>query len=66
MALTEQWTKSNRSNNNGACVEARLIDGVIEVRNSKNPAGPKVPFTRDEWAAFLGGVADGDFNLDQP
>jgi hypothetical protein len=61
--LSENWRKSNRSNNNGACVEARIVDDVIQVRNSTDPAGPVVSFTRKEWTAFLGGAEDGDFNI---
>jgi len=67
MALNDTWTKSSRSNNNGACVEVRqlddVLDDVIEVRNSKNPTGPVVPFTVAEWDAFVGGVKDGEFDL---
>jgi hypothetical protein len=58
------WRKSRRSNSTGNCVElARLPDGVgFAVRNSRDPDGPALVFTRDEMAAFLGGVYDGDFD----
>jgi hypothetical protein len=32
---------------------------VVAVRDSKNPAGPKLIFTRQAWAAFLDSVKDG-------
>ena len=62
MALSNTWTKSTRSNNNGACVEVRQVDGVIQVRNSNIPDSPVVPFTAAEWDAFIGGAQDGEFN----
>ncbi len=41
------WRKSAYSNNGGACVEvARNLPGVVAVRDSKNPGGPALIFTR--------------------
>jgi hypothetical protein len=49
------WHKSTRSNGNGGnCVEvARNLPGVIAVRESKNPHGPVLIISRDEWARFI-------------
>jgi Domain of unknown function (DUF397) len=58
------WRKSRRSNSGGNCVElARLPEDVgYAVRNSRDPDGPALVFTRDEMIAFLGGIRDGDFD----
>lgn len=57
------WRKSTRSDANGGnCVEvASNLPEVVAVRDSKDPAGPVLTFGRDEWAAFLGGLKDGEF-----
>lgn len=58
------WRKSTRSNAQTNCVEvAELPDGGYAVRDSKDPAGPALIFTRDEWSAFVGGAKDGEFDL---
>ncbi len=58
-----KWQKSNRSNPSGNCVElAALSDGAIAMRNSRDPAGPALVYTRDEIAAFVAGARDGDFD----
>ena len=57
------WVKSSLSFANGNCVEvAGLPDGEIGVRNSREPDGPVLRFTSDEWNAFLGGVRLGEFD----
>ncbi|MFE2033356.1 DUF397 domain-containing protein [Streptomyces scopuliridis] len=55
-ALTgADWFKSSYSNDHGgACVEgARLADGVMAVRDFKDPHGPAFVFGRDAWATFV-------------
>jgi hypothetical protein len=37
--------------------------GDVLVRNSGDPSGIVLSFTREEWIAFVGGVRDGDFDF---
>ena len=48
-----RWHKSSHSSANGQCVEVAPVAGGIAVRDSKNPAGPVLIFTRQAWAAFV-------------
>ncbi|MFI6630760.1 DUF397 domain-containing protein [Nonomuraea fuscirosea] len=59
------WRKSTYSSGNGGqCVEVAMnLPEVVAVRDSKDPDGPKLLFTRDEWKAFIGGVMDGEFDI---
>ena len=56
------WKKASKSGTNGGqCVEvARLDDGTIGVRDSKNPNGPHLTFNRANWTAFVDGVKTGE------
>ena len=57
------WVKSSLSFSNGNCVEvANLSEGGVAVRNSRDPEGPVLRFTPDEWHAFLGGAQLGEFD----
>ena len=57
------WVKSSLSYADGNCVQvASLPDGSVGVRHSRNPEGPVLRFTQDEWQAFLGGVRNGEFD----
>jgi uncharacterized protein DUF397 len=49
------WRKSSYSAANGDCVEvARLADGHIAVRDSKNILQPALGFTPTRWQTFVG------------
>ncbi|WP_440064531.1 DUF397 domain-containing protein [Streptosporangium sp. OZ121] len=58
------WRKSSRSGGNGGqCVEvASNLAGVVAVRDSKNPGGPKLLFAPTEWKSFIGSVKTGEFD----
>jgi hypothetical protein len=45
------------------CVEVAFVGEAVAVRDSKNPQGPALVFTRAEWDAFLRGTKDGEFDL---
>ncbi|WP_067901114.1 DUF397 domain-containing protein [Nocardia vaccinii] len=54
------WFKSSRSKETTACVEiAHLTDGSVGVRDSKNPTGPALVFTPEEWDAFNTSIQTG-------
>ena len=49
------WRRSTRSNGGGACVEVAVVDRVVGVRDSKDPAGPVLVFGSAAWTAFVAG-----------
>ena len=63
--ITGPWVKSSYSGPTGGnCVEvAFLADDNVAMRNSRDPDGPALIFTRAEWNAFLSGARDGEFSL---
>jgi hypothetical protein len=57
------WRRSSFCNGASTCVEfAALPDGGVAMRDSKDPEGPVLTFTADEWAAFTAGVRGGEFD----
>jgi Domain of unknown function (DUF397) len=54
-----QWHKSSRSSGDGACVEVAPLPEVVAIRDSKDPAGPKLIFTPADWRAFISAVTEG-------
>ena len=61
--LDRTWRKADRSNQEGACVEVRMTDGAVHVRDSKDRSGPVLAFTPAEWATFLDGAQRGEFDV---
>jgi Domain of unknown function (DUF397) len=54
------FRKSSYSAQQGECVEvASLPDGGRAVRDSKDPDGPVLRFSADEWSAFVRRVKAG-------
>lgn len=57
------WRKSSHSGYSGNCVEvAALPNGAVAMRNSRDPHGAALVYTRAEIVAFLAGVKDGEFD----
>lgn len=59
------WRKSSHSGSNGGdCVEiADNLPGVVAVRDSKDPGGPVLAFTPDDWQTFTAAIKAGEFDL---
>lgn len=59
-----EWRKSSYSGNGGAdcTMVATLSNGMVGVKDSKDPDGPVLQFTRSEFRAFVLGVKDGEFD----
>ncbi|MGF7237513.1 MAG: DUF397 domain-containing protein [Frankia sp.] len=56
-----QWRKSTYSKA-GACVEVALVGPSVLLRDSKHPSREVLRFSAEEWAAFVDGVRNGEFD----
>jgi Domain of unknown function (DUF397) len=63
--MTElNWYKSSYSGSQADCVEAAgLQRGIVAVRDSKNPDGPKLVISAAEWQIFTARVKAGRGDL---
>ncbi|MEU9335175.1 DUF397 domain-containing protein [Streptomyces sp. NPDC048290] len=61
---TPLWFKSTYSEHGGQCIEIATnlaaSDGVVPVRDSKNPAGPVLGFPVSSFALFVEGLKGGE------
>jgi hypothetical protein len=55
-----RWRRSSRCET-GACVEVTRVHGMIAIRDSKDVDGPVLTFSPQEWAAFVAGVRNSEF-----
>jgi hypothetical protein len=51
-----------RNCNGGNCIRVAPIAEMIVIGDSKNPDGPLLSYSHAEWAAFVEGVRQGDFD----
>lgn len=57
------WFKSTRSGGNDeGCVEVRLTEVAVGVRDSKNVTGPAFRFAPGEWQTFVVAAKGGRFS----
>jgi uncharacterized protein DUF397 len=56
------YKKASFSGNGSQCVEVDFIQNGTRVRDSKDPNGPFLFFTRGEWGAFVKGVKNSEFD----
>lgn len=57
---SEGWRRPWSGGNGGNCVEAlRLDDGRVALRQSTDPSGPALIYTRGEIDAFIQGAKAG-------
>jgi len=60
--MTNEFRRSSFCHN-GNCVEVAVgDDGSTLVRDGKDPDGPRLAFTSEEWTAFLQGAKTGEFD----
>lgn len=60
----EGWFKSSYSDTNGTgCVDVNITSENVGVRDRKQPEKGTFVFTHGEWAGFLQGAKDGQFDL---
>jgi hypothetical protein len=51
-----------RKCNGGNCIRVAPSADMIVIGDSKNPDGPLLSYSRAEWAAFVEGIRQGDFD----
>lgn len=61
------WRRAPESNPAEPLVEFAVVRGAdgevyVALREAAAPEGPVQVYTRAEWAAFVGGLNDGDFD----
>ncbi|WP_282781245.1 MULTISPECIES: DUF397 domain-containing protein [unclassified Nocardia] len=52
-SVSGTWYKSSRSDAGKQCVELFHAESAVGVRDSKNPGGPELWFTPEQWDSFL-------------
>ena len=58
------WRKSRYSGATNDCVEiADGLEGIVPVRDSKDPDGPELVFASDAFSAFIHAVKAGEFPI---
>jgi hypothetical protein len=56
------WRKARRSMNNGNCAEVAVENGIVALRDSKDPQGPVLRYSASSWGSFLAAARIGSFD----
>lgn len=56
------WVKARLSTSYGQCVQIASAADGIAMRDSKDPDGPILLYTRAEFKEFIDGARNGDFD----
>src|ERR1700733_4373158 len=48
--------------NGGACVQVAATENGVLLGNTRQPSGPVLSYTPDEWREFVAGIKKGDFD----
>ena len=60
---TTPWIKATASGGGGGdCVELRRKGESVQVRDSKDPQGPVLNYSKSELAAWIDGAKKGEFD----
>jgi predicted secreted Zn-dependent protease len=54
--------RTARNCNGGACVQVAATNHGILLGSSRQPTGPVLSYTPDEWHEFVAGIKKGDFD----
>ncbi|MEV6490013.1 DUF397 domain-containing protein [Actinoplanes sp. NPDC051633] len=57
-----RWRKSAACGPSNCVEVASAGPGAIAVRDSKDPSGPVLTYTADEWRDFIAGAKNGEFD----
>lgn len=60
-SLTTGWRKSTYSGSGNNCIEVAVSSTGVAVRDSKDPQGPRLALTREQWRSFTAAVKAGDY-----
>ncbi len=58
-----QWIRSRMCSADGCVEVAHLPGGHVALRDSKDISKAAHVFDREEWAAFIAGAKNGEFDL---
>lgn len=58
-----EWFVPRRTSNSNTCVETKFTADAVYVRNNLRPDAGTAAFTHEEWAVFVAGAKDGDYDL---
>jgi hypothetical protein len=59
-AVRPGWRTSSYSSNGTDCVEVNPTASGISIRDSKDPAGPVITFTTEQWLLWLDELISGE------